>query len=104
MHRCGPVKCIYPRKLHSKLVIVEVLTVPRWCFFCGSFLLFMFLVCYAFLYVHCSVVVTYWERANLLALFYVMFSCIFVTFPYSVLGQVWYFMVSIPGMCFVVCL
>ena len=47
--------------------------------FCGSFLLFMFLVCQAFLSVHCSLVVTCWERANLLALLCVMFYCVFVT-------------------------
>ena len=29
-----------------------LLTVPMWCFFCGSFLLFMFRVCHAFLSVH----------------------------------------------------
>ena len=34
----------------------------------------MFSVCHAVLSVHCSLVVTYWERANLLALLYVMFS------------------------------
>ena len=37
------------------------------------FLLFMFRVCHAVLSVHCSLVVTCWERANLLALLYVMF-------------------------------
>ena len=36
----------------------------------------------------CSLVVTCWERTDLLALLYVMFSCTFVTFPYGVLGQV----------------
>ena len=35
--------------------------------------------------VYCSLVFTCWERADLLALFYVMFSCAFVTFPYDVL-------------------
>ena len=45
--------------------------------------------------VSCSLVVTYWERADLLALLYMMFSCVFVTFPYGVLGQVWYMIVSI---------
>ena len=30
---------------------------------------------------------TCWERANLLALLYVMFSCVFVTLPCDVLGQ-----------------
>ena len=28
-----------------------------------------------------------------------MFSCVFVTFPYGVLGQVWYSIVSIPDIC-----
>ena len=45
-------------------------------YFCGSFLLFMFRVCHAFLSVHCSLVVTCWERTGLLALFYAMFYCV----------------------------
>ena len=28
-----------------------------------------------------------------------MFSCVFVTFPYGVLGQVCYFIISIPDRC-----
>ena len=59
----------------------------------------MFHVCHAFLSVHCSLVVTCWERADLLALLYVMFSCVFVTFPCGVLGRVWYLIVSIPDLC-----
>ena len=39
------------------------------------------------------------ERADLLALLYVMFSRVVVTFPYSVLGQVWYLIVSFPDLC-----
>ena len=27
------------------------------------------------------------------------FLSVFVTFPYGVLGQVWYLIVSIPGLC-----
>ena len=34
-----------------------------------------------------------------MALLYVMFSCAFVTVPYSVLGQVWCLIVSIPDLC-----
>ena len=49
--------------------------------------------------ISCSLVVTCWERADLLALLYVMFSCVVVTFPYGVLGQVWYLIVSIPDLC-----
>ena len=56
--------------------------------FVDYFLLFMFRVCHAILSVHCSLVVTGWEKADLLALLYVMFNCVFVTFPCGVLGQV----------------
>ena len=54
------------------------------------FLLFMSLVCPAVLSVHSILVVTCWEMANLLTLLYVMCSCVFVTFPFGLLGQVWY--------------
>ena len=40
-------------------------------------------------------VITCEEGAELLALLYVMFSCVFVTFPHGVLNQVWYLIVSI---------
>ena len=47
--------------------------------------------------------ITCWERADLLALLCVMFSCVFVTFIYGVLygvpGQVWHLIVSIPDLC-----
>ena len=49
--------------------------------------------------VYCSLVVTCLERNDLLALFCVMFSCAFVTFPYGVLSQVLYLIVFIPGIC-----
>ena len=52
-------------------------------------------MCLIFVYVHCSIVVTCWERADLLALLYVMFYCVFVTFLYAVLGQVWGLSVSV---------
>ena len=68
------------------------LVVPRRCFFCGFFLLFSVFalrVCLSY----CAVlsvpglsVVNYWERADPLALLYVIFSCAFVTFPFGVLG------------------
>ena len=38
-------------------------------------------------------VITCWERAELLSLLYVMFSSVFVNFPYGVSGQVWYFLI-----------
>ena len=40
--------------------------------------------CHTDLSVPFSLVVTCSERADLLALHYVMFSCVFVTFPYGV--------------------
>ena len=36
-----------------------------------------------------------------LALLCAMFSCVSVTFPYGVLGQVWYMIVSIPDICLI---
>ena len=54
---------------------------------------------HAVLSVHFSLVVTCWERANLMTLLYVMFSCVFVTFPCGDLGQVWYLNVSISDLC-----
>ena len=59
-------------------------------------MLFMFRVCHAFLSVHSSLVVTCWERDGLLALMYVMLSCVIVTFQCPVLGQVSCLIVSIP--------
>ena len=51
------------------------LTVPRRCFFCGSFLSVMLHVdvCCAVISVPCSLVVTCWERADLLAVVCVVF-------------------------------
>ena len=65
----------------------------------GSLLLFTHRVCHVFLSVHCSLVVTCLKRADLSALLYMMFYCVYVTFPCSVLGLVWCLMVSIPGRC-----
>ena len=61
----------------------------HFCYLCFVFL-------YGFLSVYCSLVVICWERTDLLGLLYVMFYCVFVTFPYGVLGQVWCVIVLIP--------
>ena len=45
------------------------------------------------------VVVIYFEMADLLDLLYVMFPCVFATFPYGVLGQVWNLIVLITDIC-----
>ena len=55
-------------------------------------------VSHAFESVHCCFVVTCWERANLLALVGDV-NRIFVTFPYGILGQVWYLIVPFPDLC-----
>ena len=68
-------------------------------FLWDPFLLFVFHVCHAVLSVPCSLVVTCWVRTDLLALLCVVFSGVFVTFSYGVLGQVWYLTVSIPYLC-----
>ena len=74
-------------------------TIPRRCFYCGSYLLFLF----GFAIRPCLFLADLWspvgKRAELLALLYVMFSCVFVIFPYGVLGQVWFFIALIPDLC-----
>ena len=47
---------------------IFLLTIRRWYFFCGSFVFFVSCVSHAFTSVHCCLVVTCWERADLLAL------------------------------------
>ena len=66
-----------------------------------DFIFLLFHVClnYAVLSVPCSFVIICWERAGLLALLCVMFSCVFVTFPCGVSGVGWYLIVSIPDLC-----
>ena len=56
-------------------------------------------LCHTSMSVSCRLEVTCWERVDLLTLLNVMFSCVLVTFPYDVLGQVWYLIVSIPVLC-----
>ena len=60
--------------------------------------LFMSCVCHAFASVHCCLVVTCRERADLW-LSFVTSNCVFVTFPCVILGQVGYLIESIPDLC-----
>ena len=53
---------------------------------------------HAFASVHCCLVVTCRERADLLALVGDLY-CMFVTFPCGILGQVWYLIVSFLYLC-----
>ena len=48
--------------------------------------------------VHCCLVVTCWQSADLVALLCDV-NCVVVTFPCGILGQVWYLIVSIPDLC-----
>ena len=67
---------MWERRLDLK-VYVFLVTIPWRCFFCGSFLLLMFRVCHAILSsIYCSLVVTCLERADLLALLYVVINCV----------------------------
>ena len=59
--------------------------------------------CYLCFKVACSLVITCWQRADLLAVLRVLVSCVFVTFPYGVSGQAWCLIVSIPDLCLPLC-
>ena len=64
----------------------------RLCFFC---LVFAMLLCASF---YMYLVVTCWERADLLALVCGVQLCV-CHFPIGILGQVCYLIVSIPDLC-----
>ena len=59
-------------------------------------MLFLSCDCHTFASVHCCLVVTCWERADLALVCDVY--CGFVTFPCGILGQVCYLIVSIPDL------
>ena len=65
----------------------------------------VFCVPHAFASLHCYRLVTYWERADLLALIgdvycmCVTFPCGILCLPCGILGQVWYLSVSFPDLC-----
>ena len=46
--------------------------------------------------VPCSLVVTCQERTDLLVTFFL----VFITYPYGILGQVWYVILSIPDVAY----
>ena len=77
-------------------------TVPKRCF-CGS-LFFLLIVISVIL--SCMFCVALWKPAGkglASLLLYVMFSCVFVTFPYVDLGQVLYLIVWIYDLCHLPC-
>ena len=60
---------------------------------------FVSCVSHAFVSVNCCLVVTYWERDDLLAFVGDVYCFFFVTFPCSILGQVWYLIILVPDLC-----
>ena len=88
------IKFCIPRNLHF-----------YWPFQSGaSFVDHFCYLCFLFVYhtvvsIPCNLVVTYWERADLLAIVYLVFLLCCVTFLHSVLNQAWYLIVSIPDLC-----
>ena len=54
--------------------------------------------CHTFASVHCCLVVTFQERADLLALVCDVY-CGFDTFPCGILGQAWCLIVLVPDLC-----
>ena len=75
-----------------------LMTVPR-LYFC--FWIFFICVCLCNIVVslHCLCLAALRSPADLLALLVVMFYCVLSTFPYGVLVQVWYLIVSVPDLC-----
>ena len=71
----------------SKAALLLKIICVFFCFMCFS----------CFSTVYCCLVVTCWESADLLTILGDVY-CIFVTFPYGMLGQVWYLVVSFPDL------
>ena len=75
-----------------------LLTVPR-----QYLVLDLFIVCLSLLIMFCLCHVALWspvwKERTFFALLYAMFSCVFVSFPHDILGQLWYLLVSIPDLC-----
>ena len=61
-------------------------------------MLFLYCVCHAFASAHCCLVVTCWERADLLAFMCCVKLCGYY-FPIWYPGQVWYLIVLISELC-----
>ena len=59
-------------------------------------------LCLVFVMLLCLFIAALWPPAGKRQaswLLFVMFYCVFVTFPCGILGQVWYLIVSIPNLC-----
>ena len=75
--------------------VMILLTIPRRYFFCESVLfVFVFAILSGLFHT-----VMWSSKVLFLALLHVICSCAFVPFPYGILDQVWYLIVSFPGLC-----
>ena len=61
-------------------------------------MLFLYCVCHALASAHFCLVVTCWERVTYW-LSFVVSNCVVITFPFGILGQMWYLIVSTPDLC-----
>ena len=60
-------------------------------------------LCIVFVMLSRLLIAVLWSPAGkgvISLLLFVMSNCDFVTFPYGILGQVWYLIVLIPDLCF----
>ena len=62
-------------------------------------MLFLSCVCHAFASLFIAALWSPAGKGLASWLSFVMFNCVYVTFPCDILGQVWYLFVSIPGLC-----
>ena len=62
-------------------------------------MLFLSCVCYAFARQFIDALWSPAGKGLTSWLSFVVSNCVFVTFPCSILGQVWYLIVSIPDLC-----
>ena len=59
-------------------------------------------LCLVFVMLSCLFIAAMWSPAGkglTSWLSFVMFKCVFVTFPCGILGQVWYLIISISDLC-----
>ena len=80
-----------PFKPSSKIFL---LTIPRWYFFVDH----LCFLCLAFVMLSRLCIAALWSPAGkglFSWLFFVMFNCVFVTFPGAILGPVWFFALSL---------
>ena len=56
-------------------------------------------LCVVFVMLSHLFIAALWSPAGKGLTLFVMLNCVFVTFPFGILGQVWYLVVLIPDLC-----